>query len=153
VAKALLRAIIGVALTAVVLLVPIIPVDVTVTEVEYYERLARYVVIDYKVYDRFDFIRGRYTVVEVVVMNVDKYGGPFTVTMNLYTDGKRYGTQTISKYIAPGEILTFKAEFDTAFGQKVVGDYEVEAPTVIDKRLVTKHKTVYKSIIELILTK
>jgi hypothetical protein len=143
--------VIAVIIIAVLLLAPIIPVDVAYTEVESYERLAEYEVTDAKLDEGFDFTRGVYTVVEVVVKNVDKYGGTFTVTINLYTVEGLFGTKTISNYIAPGDVATFKAEFDTALGQDVKGEYEVTAPTVIDERLVTKHKTVYKSIIELLL--
>jgi hypothetical protein len=52
--------------------------------------------------------------------------------------------------VAAGETKTFRAEFDTRWLQDVRGEYSVSAPTVIDQRVVTKHKTVYKSIIEVL---
>jgi len=57
----------------------------------------------------------------------------------------------MSSYIAAGAIETFKAEFDTYAGQDVRGKYSVSPPTVIDERIVTKYKTVYKSIIEILI--
>jgi hypothetical protein len=151
--KGRLKIIIGVAIVVVafLLLAPIIPVDVTYTEVESYEREAKYEVVDAKLSQGFSFSMGVYTVVKVVVKNVDKYGGTFTVTINLYTVNGLFGSKDISNYIAPGGVATFEAIFDTALGQDVRGEYIVKAPYVIDQRLVTKHKTVYKSMFELMM--
>jgi hypothetical protein len=87
---------------------------------------------------------------EVTVKNIDAYGGTFTVTHYLYNVNGLYGTKTTSEYLAAGETKTFRAEFDTQWLQDVRGEYSVSAPTVIDQKVVTKHKTVYKSIIEIL---
>jgi len=137
--------------TVITLFIPIIPVEVTYTEVEPYERLATYEVVSATLTPGWDFERGVYHTFEVTVKNTDKYGGTFTVTFYLYDVNGLYGTETESEYIAAGATKTLKAEFDTKLGQDVRGEYSVSAPTVIDQRIVTKHKTVYKSIIEILI--
>lgn len=56
-----------------------------------------------------------------------------------------------SGYIGAGDTETFIAEFDMSLGQDVRGEYSVSEPTVTDQRVVTKHKTVYKLIIEILI--
>jgi len=128
-----------------------IPVEVTYTETEPYERLATYEVTSATLTEGWDLTRGVYHTSKVVVKNTDKYGGTFTVTHYLHDVNGLYGTETTSGYIGAGGTETFKAEFDTRLGQDVRGEYSVSAPTVIDQRLVTKHKTIYKSIIEILI--
>jgi hypothetical protein len=144
--------IIGITIMVVIILfIPMIPIEVTYQEVEPYEREAKYQIIDASLSKGWDFIRGDYTIFEVVIKNIDKFGGTFIVTHYLYTIDGLFGKKTISEYIGPGETTTFRTEFDTKFGVDVRGKYQVTPPIVVDKRVVTKHRTVYKSIIELIL--
>ncbi len=135
----------------IVLLVPMVPVQVSYTEVESYERLAEYEVVEATLTQHFDLIRGIYHRETVIVKNTDKYGGTFSVELRLYDVRGLFGRKVVSNYIAPGESKAFIAEFDTELGQDVRGEYEVSPPTVIDQRLVTKYKTVYKSILEILL--
>lgn len=142
---------VAVALIVVVLFVPIIPVTVPYTEIESYEREARYEVVSATLKAGFDLARGVYHTSEVVIKNIDKYGGTFRVTHDLYDVDGLFGTKTTSGHIGAGGTETFRAEFDTALAQDVRGKYSVSAPTVIDERVVTKQKTLYKSIIEIVL--
>lgn len=119
-----------VAVIAIFLFIPIIPVDVTYSETEPYSRLAEYEVVSAFLREGWDFTRGTYHTSEVTIKNIDSYGGTFTVT---------HDTET------------FMADFDTQWLQDVRGEYTVSAPTVIDERVVIKHKTVYKSIIAILI--
>ena len=144
--------IIGVVIIIIIILfIPMIPVKVAYTETESYERNARYEVVSATLKRGFDLIRGDYTISEVVIKNIDKKGGTFTVTHYLYTVNGLFGTKTTSDYIAPGEIKVFRAEFDTTLGQDVRGEYSVTPPKIVDEHVVVKYKTVYKSIIEFLL--
>jgi hypothetical protein len=145
------KLIIGVVAIAVVivLFVPMIPVDVAYTEAEPYNRLAKYEASS-TLRESWDIIRGTYHISEVTIKNIDAYGGTFTVTHRLYDVNGLYDTKTTSEYLAAGQTKTFRAEFDTRWLQNVRGEYAVSAPTVIDQQVATKHKTVYKSIIEIL---
>ncbi|MEM3551797.1 MAG: hypothetical protein QXV01_11995 [Candidatus Bathyarchaeia archaeon] len=148
------KVIVGIAILAVVvvvLFVPLIPVDVTYSETEPYNRECQYEVVSATLRESWDIVRGTYHISEVTIKNIDSYGGTFTVTHYLYDVNGLYGTKQTSEYLAPGETKAFKAEFDTQWLQDVRGEYSVSAPTVIDQRVVTKHKTVYKSIIEILI--
>lgn len=136
---------------AIVLFIPIIPVDVTYSETEPYSRLAEYEVVSAFLREGWDFTRGTYHTSEVTIKNIDSYGGTFTVTHDIYDINGLYDTKTTSGYIAPGDTETFMADFDTQWLQDVRGEYTVSAPTVIDERVVIKHKTVYKSIIAILI--
>lgn len=150
--KKLIIGIIVVAVIIVFLFIPFIPVEVTYSETEPYNRLANYQVISATLTEHFELIgRGVYHRSTVVVKNIDSYGGTFTVEHYLYDVNGIFGTETISGYIGAGNTETFVAEFDTSLGQDVRAEYSVTAPTVIDQRVVTKRKTVYKSIIELLI--
>jgi len=134
-----------------VLFMPMIPVDVAYSETEPYNRLAEYEVVSATLKEELEiFGRWTYHASEIVIKNVDSYGGTFKVTHYLYDVNGLYGIKETSEYVATGETKTFRAEFDTRWLQDVRGEYSVSAPTVIDQRVVTKHKTVYKSIIEIL---
>ena len=136
----------------IILFVPMIPVDATYTETEPYDRLCKYECTSATLTEELELLgRGIYHRSTVVVENIDSYGGTFTVKHYLYDIDGLFGTETTSGYIGAGNTETFIAEFDTSLGQDVRAEYSVSEPTVIDQRLVTKHKTVYKSIIELLL--
>jgi len=142
-----------VAVIVIALFIPIIPVSVTYSETEPYNRSAKYEVVSATLKEELElFGRWTYHASEVVIKNIDSYGGTFTVTHYLYDVNGLYDTKTTSEYLAAGQTKTFRAEFDTQWLQDVRGEYTVSAPTVIDQRVVTKHKTVYKSIIEILIS-
>lgn len=149
--KKLIVGVIAVAVIIAVLFVPMMPVEVAYNETEPYNRLAEYDVVSATLTDSWDIPRGVYHISEVVVKNTDTYGGTFTVTHYLYDINGLYGTETTNEHVGAGDTKTFTAEFDTFLGQDVRGEYSVLPPTVIDQKVVTKHKTVYKSIIELLI--
>lgn len=150
--KNLIIGVIVVAVVVVVLFIPMIPVDVTYSETEPYNRLCEYEVVSATLTEEFELLgREVYHKSTVVVKNIDSYGGTFTVKHYLYDVDGLFGTETTSGYIGAGDTETFIAEFDTSLGQDVRGEYSVSEPTVIDQRVVTKHKTVYKSIIEILI--
>ena len=150
--KKLIVGVIVVAVILVVLFIPIIPVEVTYSETEPYDRLAKYEVTSATLTQELElFGRGVYHRSTVVVKNIDSYGGTFTLKHYLYDVNGLFGTETTSGYIGAGNSETFTAEFDTSLGQDVRLEYSVSEPTVIDQRVVTKHKTVYKSVIELLI--
>jgi hypothetical protein len=64
--------------------------------------------------------------------------------------GARALKKTTDGFITAGGTQSFVAEFDTAFLQDVRAEYSVTAPTVIDERIVTKTRTVYKSPIQIL---
>ncbi|MEM0302573.1 MAG: hypothetical protein QXI54_05330 [Archaeoglobaceae archaeon] len=134
-------------------LVPIIPVDVTYTAVEPYYRECQYEVVSATLRQSWDLSRGVYHISEITIKNIDSSGGTFTVTHKLYDIKGLYGTKITSEYLSPGQTKTFRAEFDTRWLQDVRGEYSVSAPTIIDQRLVTKHNTVYKSLIGIIVSR
>lgn len=140
--KPLIVGIIVAAVIITVLFIPMIPVKEAYSETEEYEREAKYEVVSVT-------LKGTASV--VVVKNIDAYGGTFTVTHYLYAADVTYGTRTTGEYLSAGQNKTFRAEFDTQGLQDVSSGYSVSAPTVIDKRVVTRHRTVYKSIIELLI--
>jgi hypothetical protein len=134
----------------VVLLVPIIPTQEQYQEPESYERLASYEVPTAVLSSGFDLSRGYFVISEVSVKNIDSYAGTFQVTHRLYTVDGLFGTKTTNEYISPGDTKTSRAEFDTRLGQDVRGEYSVSPPTVIAQRVVTKTRTVYRSIFEIL---
>lgn len=142
--------IIVVAVIVVILLIPMILVEVAYSETEPYNRLAEYQVVSATLTGSWDISRGVYHVSEITVKNIDAYGGTFTVTHYLYDVNGLFGVETTNEYLSAGETKNFRAEFDTSLGQDVRGEYTVSTPTIIDQKIVTKHKTVYKSIIEIL---
>jgi len=132
------------------LFIPFIPVRETYRELEPYDRPATYEVQSATLTQGWDLSRGVYHVFKVVLKNTDKYGGTFTVELKLFDVNGLYGHETRSGYAAPGGTLTLAAEFDTKIGQDVRGEYTVTAPTVTDQQLVTKERTVYRSIVEIL---
>jgi len=149
--KGLIVGIIVLAVVLVILFIPMIPVDATYNDTEPYDRLATYQVTSATLTQEFElFGRGVYHRSTIVVKNIDSYGGTFTVIHYLYDVNGLFGTKTTSAYVGAGQTSNFVAEFDTSLGQDVRAEHSVSAPTVIDNRVVTKHKTVYKSIIELV---
>ena len=140
-----------VALVVAALFVPIIPVQVQSPVTVPFERPATYEVLSATLSGAFDLSRGYYVISEVVVKNTDSQGGTFQVTHRLYTVDGLFGAKTTSDYLAPGDTKTSKAEFDTKLGQDVRGNYSVSSPTVIDHRVETETKTVYRSAIDIII--
>jgi ABC-type Na+ efflux pump permease subunit len=149
--RTLIVSIIVIAVVLVILLIPMIPVEASYNDTEPYNRLATYQVVSATLREGWDFTRGTYHTSEVVIKNTDTKDGTFTVTHKLYDVNGLYGTRTTSEYLAAGQTKTSSAQFDTQWLQDVRATYSVSAPTVIDNRVVTKHRTVYKSIIELLL--
>ena len=137
----LIVGIIGVAVVITILFIPMIPAKEPYSEAEEYEREAKHEVVSVA-------LEGNES--NVVVKNIDAYGGTFLVTHYLYDVNGLHGTKTTGEYLAAGESKTFRAEFDTEGLQDVHSGFSVSAPTVIDRRVVTRHKTVYKSIIEIL---
>jgi uncharacterized protein YpmB len=140
--KLILGIIIIAAIIIAILFVPMIPIKAAYSETEEYEREARYEVA-------LATLKANASI--VIVKNIDAYGGTFTVTHYLYDVSGLHETKTTVEYLAAGQNKTFRAEFDTQGLQDVHSGYSVSAPTVIDKRVVTKNRTVYKSIIELLI--
>ena len=148
------KLIVGIVVAAIivtVLFIPMIPVKEAYSETEEYGREARYEVASVTFKQENESGRGVYHASTVVVKNIDPYGGTFWVTHYLYDANGLKGTKTTGEYLSAGQNKTFRAEFDTQGLQGVQGGYSVSAPTVMDKRVATKSKTVYKSIIELLL--
>lgn len=151
--KGLMVRVITLTAAIVVLFIPMIPIDATYTETEPYDREARYEVVSQDLTKEYElFGRGYYHRLTVVVRNRDP-GGIFRVTLELYvvstTASLLFGSVTKTEYVEGGNTRDFVAEFDTYQGQEYGYNFHVTAPTVTDQRVVTKHKTVYKSIIEL----
>lgn len=148
--KGLIAGIVILAVIIAVLFIPMVPVDATYNDTEPYNRLATYQVVSATLTQEYELLgRGVYHRSTVVVKNIDSYGGTFTVDHDLYDVNGLFGSKTTNAYIAAGGTQNFVAEFDTSLGQDVRSEYSVTAPTIIDNRVVTKHKTEYKSIIEL----
>jgi len=141
--KALTAGIIVVAVIITILFIPMIPVKEAYSMTEEYEREAKYEVVSATLKEENESI--------VVVKNIDAYSGTFTVTHYLYDVNGLYGTKTTGEYFSAGQNKTFRAEFDTQGLQDVDSGYSISAPTVIDKRVVTKYKTIFKSIIEILI--
>jgi len=148
--KKLIVGVIVITAIVIVLFVPIIPVEVTYSETESYEREATYVVDDWDLQEKLGWF-DVYVQSDVTVRNTDKYGGIFVVVHKLYDVYGLFGSVEDSFYLGPGDSFTSTATFDTSWGQDTVGSYDVTPPTVIDTRLVEKTKTVYKSIIEILI--
>jgi hypothetical protein len=150
--KNLIIGIIVVAIIIIILFVPMIPVDVTYSETEPYNRLATYEVISATLKENFEwFGKWVYHRSTVVVKNTDSHGGTFTIKHYIYDVNGLLATKTSDEYIDAGNTVTSNADFDTQWLQDVRGEYSVTAPTVIDQRVVTKHKTIYRSIIEILI--
>jgi hypothetical protein len=148
--KNLIIGIVVLVVIVVILVIPIIPVDATYNETEPYNRLATYDVVSATLTEGWDFSRGTYHTSTIVVRNTDSYGGTFSVTHRLYDVNGLYDIETTTAFVGSGQQYSFSTQFDTQWLQDVRGEYSVSAPTVIDNRVVTKHKTVYKSIIEVV---
>ena len=140
--KQLVVGIIVAVVVITILFIPMIPIREAYSETDEYEREARYEVVSVALVGNES---------NVVVKNIDAYGGTFLVTHYLYDVGGLHRTTTTGEYLAAGESKTFRAEFDTEGLQDVYGGFSVSAPTIIDRRVVMRHKTVYKSIIEILI--
>ena len=149
--KRLIIGIVIVVVIIVILFVPFIPVSVAYEEMEPYERKCTYVVDDWDLTEKWSLSIGFYVQSDVKVRNTDKYGGTFKVVHKLEDIHGLFGTVTDSFFLSAGASHTSTATFDTTMGQDTLGSYSVTAPTITDEQLVTKHRTVYKSIIELLI--
>ena len=149
--------------TLVILFAPIIPIDETFTEIETYNRPLRYGVISSK--DReiwntregYGFLPiGGITHTSVVVIeNRDEHGGTFKVSHCWEDEFGAYSKKEFSseQYLALGEVGNFNASFIEAWKSGCnyeFSGYKISAPSIQDERMVTKHKTHHKSIIEII---
>jgi len=148
--KKLIVGIIVVAAILAILLIPMIPVSEAYNVTEPYERKCTYVVDDWDLVESWSLSIGFYVQSDVKVRNTDKYGGTFKVVHKLEDIHGLFGTVTDSFFLSAGASHTSTATFDTTMGQDTLGSYSVTAPTITDEQLVTKHRTVYKSIIELL---
>lgn len=146
----LIIGIVVVAVILVVLLVPMIPTSEAYNVTEPYERKCTYVVDDWDLVEKWSLSIGFYVQSDVTVRNTDKDGGTFKVVHELNDIHGLFGTDTDSFYLGAGASHTSTATFDTRMGQDTLGTYSVTAPTITDEHLVTRHRTVYKSIIELL---
>ena len=133
-----------------VLFIPMVPTKESYSQTEEYGREARYEVASVTFEEESELPGGTHHVSRVVVKNIDPYGGTFLVTHYLYDSNGLQETRVTGEYLSAGQNKTFATEFETQGLQDVIGGYSVSAPTVIDKRVVTKYVTVYKSIIELL---
>lgn len=143
--------VIVVAVIVVILFIPMIPIEEAYSVTEPYERECTYVVDDWDLVEKWSLSIGFYVQSDVTVRNTDKYGGTFQVVHRLNDIHGLFGTVTDSFQLGAGASYTSTATFDTRMGQDTLGTYSVTAPTVIDEHLVTKYRTVYKSIIELLI--
>jgi len=142
--------IIGALVLIAFLFVPVIPTEVAYTVEEPYERNVRYEVLSATTIEKWDLARGVYHVMEVEVKNIDTLIGTFDVDLELFDIHGSLGRYRDSHPLSSGETHIFSAWWDTSLGQDVTGEYQVYPPTVTDKRLITRHKTEYKSIISII---
>lgn len=141
-----------IAVVIIVMFIPMIPTEETYNETEPFNRLATYQVDSATFTQELELLgRGVYHRSTVIVRNTDSYGGTFSVTHRCYDVNGLYGTKTTDGYIAAGGTQSFIAEFDTAFLQDVRAEYAVSAPTVIDEKVVTKTRTVYKSPFQMLM--
>jgi len=149
--RSLIIGIIVVAVILVVLLVPMIPTSEAYNVTEPYERKCTYVVDDRDLVEKWSLSIGFYVQSDVTVRNTDKNGGTFKVVHKLDDIHGLFGTMTDSFFLSAGASYKSTATFDTRMGQDTLGTYSVTAPTITDEHLVTKHRTIYKSIIELLI--
>lgn len=149
--KKLIVGVIVVAVILIILFIPIIPIEEAYSVTEPYERVATYVVDDWDLVEKWSLNIGFYVQSDVAVRNTDEYGGTFKVVHKLNDIHGLFGTVTDSFQLDAGASYTSTATFDTRMGQDTLGTYSVTAPTIIDEQLVTKYRTVYKSIIELLI--
>jgi len=139
-------------LVIAILFIPMIPLREAYSETEEYERTANYEVVSVVFREMTGLPDDRvYHLSLVIVKNIDAQGGTFMATHYLYDANGLRETRTTGEYISAGQNKTFRAEFDTQGLQDVSGGYSVSPPVFIDRRVVTRAKTVYKSIIELLI--
>ncbi len=148
--KKLIIGLVVVVAIVVVLLIPMIPTSEAYNVTEPYNRECTYEVDNWDLQEKFGFF-DVYVQSDITVRNTDKYSGTFQVVHELRDIDGLFGTETDSFYLNAGQSHTSSVTFDTTWGQDTRGTYSVSAPTVTDEQLVTKHKTVYKSIIEIML--
>ena len=148
--KKLIAVTIAVAVIVIVLFAPLIPVEVTYSETEPYDRSATYVVDNWNLEEKLGWF-DVYVQSDVTVRNTDEYGGTFRVVHKLYDIKGLFGSVDDSFYLGAGDSYTSTATFDTTWGQDTAGNYDVTPPTVTDTHLVEKTKIIYKSIIVILL--
>jgi len=132
-------------------LIPFIPIEEEYNELENYSRSTTYAIISSKLQRGFDFSRGDYTIYELVLKNTDDTAGTFQVVFKLFDVNGLIGTKTNSVYIQPGSTQTIRAEFNTVIGQDVRGEHAINSPSLIDQRMVIKKRTVYRSLLDILL--
>jgi hypothetical protein len=149
--KKLIIGVIVVAVILVVLFIPMIPTSEAYNVSEPYERDCTYIVDDWDLVEKWSLSIGFYVQSDVTIRNSDKDGGTFKVVHKLDDIHGLFGTVTDSFFLGAGASHKSTATFDTRMGQDTLGTYSVTAPTITDEQIVTKHRTVYKSIIGLLI--
>ena len=148
------KLIIGIAVFVVILailFIPMIPISEAYNVTEPYERECTYVVDDRDLVEKWSLDIGFYVQSDVTIRNTDKDGGTFRIIHKLEDIYGLVGTVTDSFYLNAGASHTSTATFDTSMGQDTLGTFFATAPTIIDEQTVQKHRTVYKSIFELLI--
>jgi len=148
--KNLIIGIIVIVVILAILFIPMIPIEEAYSVTEPYERKCTYVVDDWNLVEKLGFF-DVYVQSDVFIRNTDAYDGTFQVVHKLYDIDGLFGTETDSFYLGAGASHTSTATFDARWGQDTRGTYSVTAPTITDEHLVTKYRTVYKSIIQLLI--
>jgi hypothetical protein len=142
--------IVAVVVGVIILFLPVVPVDVPYTTEEPFEREMRYVVLRVDLIEDWHLVYGVFHRMEVEIENVDVFPGRFDVVFELWDIDRSLGGYIDSHSLMPGETHVFSAWWDTDLGQDVRGNYIVTPSTVIDRRLVTRYRTEYKSIFQII---
>jgi len=149
------KKIFGITLAGIIvfLLIPI-PINETYEASETYNRRVKFKVISKKADDEiygFPELKCKY-VSEVILKNIDEYGGMFTVT-HYYVTHYENVVKSQSQYLEPGQNGTFRISFTHSWMQIVQGYIKsIRSDTwVQDSRLVTKHRTHLKPIIVILL--
>ncbi len=152
--KGLIIGVVVVIVVVAILFIPMIPVEESYSETEPYNRLAMYEVTSANLNENFEwFGKWVYQRSTIVVKNTDSFGGTFTVKHYIYDVNGLLATKTSDEYIGAGNTVTSTADFDTQWLQDVRGEYSITAPTIIDQRVVTKQRTVYRSPIDILINR
>jgi len=176
--KKIIAAVLVVAVIVMALFMPIIPIEETYADIEYFDRvedytelesfarLCRYEEVSSDLTEEFEILgRGFYHVYTIALKNTDNYGATFSIEFRLIYVNGMYETQTVSEYVGFARTQTFRAEFDTEMGQNVRGETKISVPTIMDERIVTKqrmvtdqkvvtkYRTAHKSMIDIILSR
>jgi len=89
------------------------------------------------------------------IENVDAVGGTFTVKVTFFDRGIAACTASDIKYIGPGQKTTFYLRssglaYSTDWGTRYTVESNITPPTKIETHIVTKYKTKYVSLFQLL---